>query len=67
VICPVHRSHYAREGLPETAETCIVVLITAQAPPWTVPPFQVVSASYRMRHLHASASSQETGHAPDPR
>ena len=32
----------------------------------TVPPFQAVSGSYRMRHLHASASSQETGHDPDP-
>ncbi len=28
----------------------------AQAPPWTVPPFQAVSGSYRMRHPHASAS-----------
>src|SRR5271166_160 len=27
----------------------------AQAPPWTVPPFQAVSGSYRMRHLYASA------------
>jgi hypothetical protein len=34
----------------------------AQAPPLTVRPFQAVFGSYRMRHLHASASSQETGH-----
>ncbi len=32
----------------------------AQAPPLAVPPFQAVSGSYRMRHPHASASSQET-------
>jgi hypothetical protein len=36
------------------------------APPLTVPPFQAVSGSYRMRHLHASASSQETGDGADP-
>jgi hypothetical protein len=28
----------------------------AQAPPLTVPPFQEVSGSYRMRQLRASAS-----------
>ena len=38
----------------------------AQAPPLTVPPFQAVSGSYRMRHLHASASSQETDDGADP-
>ena len=32
----------------------------------TVPPFQAVFGSYRMRHLHASPRSQETGHDPDP-
>jgi len=37
-----------------------------KTPPLTVPPFQAVSGSYRMRHLHASASSQETGDDPDP-
>jgi hypothetical protein len=39
----------------------------AQAPPLAVPPFRgAVSGSYRMRHLHASASSQETGPDADP-
>jgi hypothetical protein len=33
----------------------------------TVPPFQAVSGSYRMRPLHASpSSSQETGHGEHP-
>ena len=31
----------------------------AHAPPWTVPPFQAVSGSYRMRHLYASAFGLE--------
>jgi hypothetical protein len=31
----------------------------AHAPPWTVPPFQAVSGSYRMRHLYASARQPE--------
>ena len=37
-----------------------------KAPPLTVPPFRTVSGSYRMRHLHASASSQETDNGADP-
>ena len=31
----------------------------AQAPPLTVPPFQAVSGSYRMRHLYASPGSRK--------
>ena len=36
----------------------------AQAPPLTVPPFQAVSGSYRMRHPYASAGSAGRSQAP---
>ena len=40
----------------------------AQAPPLTVPPFQAVSGSYRIRHLYASPGRVlliETSGVPD--
>ena len=59
--------YVALQGRPvKGAPSGRVAEAMAQAPPLTVPPFQAVSGSYRMRHLHASASSQETGHGADP-
>ncbi len=54
----------ALQGRPVKGAPCgRVATAMAQAPPLTVPPFQAVSGSYRMRHPHASARSQETGMA----
>ena len=52
-----------QEGPVKGAPCGRVAEAMAYAPPLTLPPFRAVSGSYRMRHLHASASSQEAGMA----
>jgi hypothetical protein len=48
-----------QDGPVKGAPSGRVAEAMAQAPPMTFPPFQAVSGSYRIRHLHAAASSQE--------
>src|SRR5512135_2397265 len=59
--------HVVLQGGPvKGAPSGRVAEAMAQAPTVTVPPLQAVSGSYRMRHPHASASSQETDDGTDP-